>query len=153
MSEKLNFWQRNSLYFALFTALSSVLGSLYFSEIMKYPPCILCWYQRIAMYPLVVILAVGIYLKEKRVAFYVLPFSIIGIFIALYHNLLYYKVLPESNAPCMLGVSCTTKYIEYFGFVTIPFLSLIAFVVITLCMVGYMKSIETNKNTKLKVKK
>ena len=125
------------LLIAWLQAVVATFGSLFFSEVLKYPPCVLCWYQRIVMYPLVIILALGILRKNKDIVLYVLPFSIIGLVIALYHNLLYFKLLPESNAPCILGVSCTTKYIELFGFVTIPLLSLLSFVLITGCMLIY----------------
>jgi len=86
------------------------------------------------MYPLVVILAVGILRRDRNVPYYVLPLSIIGGLIAVYHNLLYYNFLPNSVAPCEAGVSCTTQFIEYFGFVTIPFLSLLSFAVISVFM-------------------
>lgn len=129
-----------SRYVAFGQALLATLGSLYFSEIAGFPPCSLCWYQRICMYPIVILMAVGILRKDKNVVFYVLPLSLIGLGIALYHNLLYYKILPESAAPCVMGISCTTKYIEWFGFVTIPFLSLVAFAIITASMIICLKS-------------
>ncbi len=118
-------------------ALIATMGSLYFSEVMHLPPCVLCWYQRIAMYPLVAILAVGILRKDKGVAVYALPPVLVGLGISIYHNLLYWKILPESVAPCTLGVSCTTKFFEWFGFITIPFLSLTAFVVLTALLITY----------------
>jgi disulfide bond formation protein DsbB len=130
----LNLIKQNLLYIAWVQVLAAIVGSLYFSEIAKFPPCTLCWYQRIAMYPLLPILTAGILLKDKKLHYYVFPLSISGLLIAIYHNLLYYQILPESAAPCTLGVSCTTKFIEYFGFVTIPLLSLIGFVIITLCV-------------------
>lgn len=130
---------KNIIYLAFIQSLFATLGSLYFSEIKHYPPCILCWYQRILLYPLVIIIAVGILRKDKGLPLYVLPMSILGMFIALYHVLLQYSILPESVAPCALGVSCTTKYIEYFGFITIPLMSFVTFMVITLCMVSYLK--------------
>lgn len=131
--------QKNILYIAWLQALVAMLGSLYSSEIMHFPPCVLCWYQRIFLFPLVVILAVGIIRKDKGVYLYVLPLSVTGLFISLYHNFLYYKILPESNAPCAQGISCTTKFFEWFGFVTIPFLSFFAFAIITLCMIIYWR--------------
>jgi disulfide bond formation protein DsbB len=91
------------------------------------------------MYPLVVILAIGIWKKDKNLPLFVLPLSIIGMIIAIYHNLLYYSIIPESSAPCTLGISCTTKFIEWFGFITIPFLSLIGFISITILMILYKK--------------
>jgi disulfide bond formation protein DsbB len=106
---------------------------------MNLPPCILCWYQRIAMYPLVIILGIGILRKDVKVWITALPLSIIGLFIAVYHNLLYYKLLPEALTPCVTGISCTTKLIELFGFLTIPLQALIAFVVITVVLIAYAR--------------
>lgn len=127
------------LYLAWLQAWVATLGSLFFSEVMKFPPCKLCWFQRIFMYPLVAILTVGIVNKDKNVHRYVLPLSITGFFIALYHNLIYYHIISESLVPCSQGVSCTTKFFAWFGFITIPLLSLIAFTVITVCMLWYKK--------------
>ncbi len=127
------------LYFIWSIAIIGTLGSLYFSEVMHLPPCVLCWYQRICLYPLAVIIGIGIYRKDQHLPYYVLPLSIVGFCIALYHNLLYYRILPESAAPCSAGVSCTIKLIEWFGFITIPLLSLIAFTLITLLIFIYLK--------------
>lgn len=118
----------------------AMMGSLYFSEIMHFPPCVLCWYQRILMYPLVAIIATGIFLKDKKLPYYVLPLSLLGWGVAAYHNLLYYNIIPESMAPCVAGISCTTKFIEWFGFITIPLLSFIAFTVINVCMLGVLRA-------------
>lgn len=125
------------LYIAFAQALFASLGSLLFSEILHFPPCTLCWYQRAFMYPLVIILAVAISKKDPNVLAYATPFAIIGWLIAAYHVLLYYGIIPQSLAPCSQGVSCTTKFIEYFGFITIPFLSLTAFTVILLSLYLY----------------
>lgn len=128
----MTFIKNNLLNLALIQAILATAGSLIFSEILKFPPCILCWYQRIFMYPLVLILAVGIWKKDKNISYFVLPLSFTGLLIAIYHNLLYYNIISESSAPCTLGISCTTKFIEWFGFITIPFLSMTAFLSITL---------------------
>src|SRR5581483_7022112 len=125
------------LYLGWIISLVALGGSLYFSNVLNLPPCVLCWYQRICMYPLVLILAVGLLRKDQKVYLYVLPFSIIGFVIALYHNLLFYNIIPESLAPGTAGVSCTTRLIEWFGFITIPLLSLIAFTLITVIMFIY----------------
>jgi len=108
----------------------ATLGSLFFSEVMLLPPCVLCWYQRICMYPLTLVLLIGFIFSEKNVVKYAAPLAIIGWFIAFYHNLLYYKWLPESAAPCKQGISCTSVQIEWLGFITIPFLSFISFTII-----------------------
>lgn len=133
------FIENNALYIAFTQSLVAMLGSLYFSEVMKLPACVLCWYQRIAIYPLVFILAVGIIRKDKNVVWYALPLSVVGLLISLYHNLLYYGILPESIQPCTNGISCTTKFFEWFGFVTIPLLSLGGFLVVTLCLFFYSR--------------
>jgi disulfide bond formation protein DsbB len=115
------------LYLALLCAATASAGSLFFSEVMELPPCVLCWYQRIAMYPLVLILGVSIVRKDHGHIYYGLPLAIIGFAIAVYHNLLYYKIIPESIVPCTSGISCTSRQIEWLGFITIPFMSLCAF--------------------------
>ncbi len=109
----------------------STLGSLFFSEIMGFPPCVLCWYQRIFVYPLVLIFSVGLFPFDKGVVKYALPLALAGWFIALYHNLLYSGIIPENIQPCSQGVSCTEPYIDLFGFLTIPMLSLLSFSTIT----------------------
>lgn len=129
----------NWTYIAWWQAVIATTGSLFFSEVMHYTPCILCWYQRIFMYPLVVILLVGMLRKNKDIALYVLPLTIIGELIAIYHNLLYYGVIPEKLAPCTQGASCTIHFFAWFGFITIPLLSLTAFTVINICMIFVMK--------------
>ena len=119
------------VFLAWLVAVISTLGSLFFSEVMHFPPCVLCWYQRICMYPLVVILLTGLFPFEPKIVRFALPLSFIGLVIAIYHNLLYYKILPESAAPCVQGISCTTVQIEWFGFITIPFLSLMGFLLVS----------------------
>ena len=115
-------------------AFVATVGSLFFSEIVKLPPCSLCWYQRIFMYPLVFIIAIGILKKDKHLPDYVLPLSIVGMLIAAYQYLLQMGVIPEAVANCLAGVSCTAKDVVWFDFVTIPLLSFAAFALITGCM-------------------
>ena len=110
----------------------SAAGSLFFSEVMDLQPCVLCWYQRIAMYPLVLIIGIGIVTKDVRWKTYALPLALIGLVISVYHNLVYYGVIPESLTPCTQGVSCSERQIEWFGFLTIPLMGLLSFLVITL---------------------
>ena len=134
-----NFFKNYSLYLAWTTSLLAVIGSLYFSNVRNFPQCVLCWYQRICMYPQILILGAGIILKDKKIAFYSMPLALVGWLISVYHNLLYYKIIPENLAPCVTGVSCTTKFIEYFGFVTIPLLSFLAFTIIIIFVMIYQK--------------
>lgn len=123
-----------AVHIAWTVALVATVGSLYFSEVMELPPCILCWYQRIAMYPMVAVLAVGVVLEDARARFYALPLSLIGLGISIYHNLLYYALIPESITPCSEGISCTSVQIEWLGFITIPLMALTAFVIINICL-------------------
>jgi len=118
-------------YAAWVVALVATAGSLFFSEVMDLPPCILCWYQRIAMYPLVLVIGVGILTRDARWKYYALPLSLTGLAIAIYHNLLYYHLIPESITPCKEGLSCTTVQIEWLGFITIPLMALTAFILIS----------------------
>lgn len=111
-------------------AFVGMVGSLYFSEIVKLPPCTLCWYQRAAMYPLVFIITVGIVRRDLNYVWYALPIAVVGLAIALFHNLLYYGFISEASFTCQSGVSCTTPQLELFGFVTIPLLSFVAFSII-----------------------
>ena len=129
-------------YLAWLTALLSVVGSLFFSEVMQLPPCVLCWYARIAMFPLVVIIGIGIVIRDARMKVYALAFSLIGLAIAIYHNLLYYGFVPESITPCSDGVPCNAVQIEFLGFITIPLLGLGAFAAITLCLFFYKPKVQ-----------
>lgn len=125
------------LYAAWLVAIISFLGSVTFSEVLKLTPCKLCWIQRIFMFPLVFILGVGIIFKDQKIPFYVLPLSFIGIAVSFYHVLLYRGILPESKGFCEAGISCTTKYIEFFGFLSIPMMSFLGFLFITVLMIYY----------------
>lgn len=130
----------NLIFSSWLVASVSTAGSLFFSEVLLYPPCLLCWYQRICMYPLVIILLTGLFPVNKSVIRFSLPLAIFGFLIAVYHNLLYYHILPESIAPCRSGISCTTVQIEWLGFITIPLLSLLGFIIIiSLLLIAWRK--------------
>lgn len=130
------------LFFAWLAATIATVGSLFFSEVMMFPPCVMCWYQRICMYPLVVILLAGLFPLDTAVTRYAMPLTLIGLFFAIYHNLLYYKILPESVQPCSQGVSCTSDYINWFGFITIQFLSLVAFVMVFILLMMFKRKVK-----------
>ncbi len=109
----------------------SITISVFFSSVLEYEPCVLCWYQRICLFPLILILAAGLLPAfDKSVIKFALPLAIVGGLTAFYHTLLYGGIIPESIQPCSKGVSCTEKYIELFGFVSIPMLSFFAFSII-----------------------
>ena len=135
----MKFIKENLLQFALLIAFISTIGSLYFSEFVKFPPCSLCWYQRLFMYPIVFVISIGLWKRDKNITYFILPFSIIGLLISIYHNLLYYGFISDRFEPCTIGVSCTEKQLDLFGFVSIPLLSLLAFATITILTLIYKK--------------
>ncbi|WP_249336730.1 disulfide oxidoreductase [Sporosarcina sp. Marseille-Q4063] len=132
------------LYIAWVVSLVAMLGSLYFSEIKGYIPCELCWYQRIFMYPLTLILGIGTFQNDSSVKKFALPLAIIGGSISLMHYL--EQKIPGFGGikPCVSGVPCSSQYINWFGFITIPFLALVAFVIIACCMF-FIKSKKSNE--------
>lgn len=127
-------------------ALVATLGSLYFSEIRGYEPCELCWYQRILMYPIVLISGIAIYQKNARIALTTLVFSSIGALTSGYHYAIQKIDFFGERAPACGVVSCTGEYINYLGFITIPFLALVAFIgiaTISLILVKHNKEDKT----------
>jgi len=117
----------NIIFICWIIASVSTLGSLFVSEIMEFAPCALCWYQRVFMFPLVILLLVGLFPFDKSIIKYALPLALTGWGFAFYHYLLYSGFIPESLQPCSQGVSCSETYVDLFGFLTIPMLSLISF--------------------------
>jgi disulfide bond formation protein DsbB len=109
---------------------AAALTSLFFSEIMEVPVCVLCWYQRIAMYPLVLVLAIGLFPFDARVVRYGGALAAAGWLVALYHVLLIAGIIPESAQPCRQGIPCSETHIAMLGFLDIPTLSLLAFTLV-----------------------
>jgi len=116
-----------ALFSAWLIALASTLGALFLGEVMGRIPCVLCWYQRIAMFPLAIILAMGLLPMDPRSARYAMPLAVGGWAVALYHCLLYWGVVPKDLVPCGQGASCTDAQLALVGFLSIPLLSLAAF--------------------------
>jgi disulfide bond formation protein DsbB len=114
----------------------STLGALFFSDVMGVPICVLCWWQRIFMFPLVVLLPLGLFPFDTRIVRYALPLAALGWLFAFFHVLLVAGYIPESAQPCTQGVPCSETHISWFGFVTIPLLSLLAFSVITTLLIA-----------------
>lgn len=121
--------REQSLYIGLIIVLAGILGSLYFSEVMGLAPCVLCWYQRIALYPLAVVFAVGIIRRTAEAWHYAVALIVFGWFVALYNTLLIYKVIPEITS-CAVGIPCSQITWSLFGVITIPLLSFVAFSVL-----------------------
>jgi disulfide bond formation protein DsbB len=127
------------IFFSFLISLIATLGSLFFSEIMNFVPCSLCWYQRIFMYSLVFIFLINLLYPDRSVFKYSFPLVIIGLIISIYHNLLILKIIPENLSPCVSGVPCSVDYLNYFGFITIPLLSFMAFLIIFILLTLYKK--------------
>ena len=129
----------NIIFMCWLIASTSALGSLFFSEIMDFPPCALCWYQRTFMFPLAIILLIGLFPYDKSVVKFSLPLAVGGLAFAIYHYLVYSGFIPENLQPCSQGVSCSEKYIDLYGFITIPMLSLISFSIIVLLLLVLLR--------------
>lgn len=132
----------NLLFAAWLMACVATLGALFFSEVMQRTPCVLCWYQRIFMFPLVFVLGVGLLPFDPRSVRYALPLAVTGWGFALYHCLLYMGFIPKSLQPCTQGLSCAEVKLELFSFVTIPLLSLLAFTLIIALLWAVRKGIK-----------
>jgi hypothetical protein len=118
-----------ALLAAFAVAALATVGSLYFSEVAHFEPCRLCWYQRIAMYPLVVILGIAAWRRDPGVRRYAAPVAVIGALIATYHYALEWLPWLDSGA-CSASTPCTIVWFREFGFISLPYLALSAFLLI-----------------------
>ncbi len=124
-----------ALWLAWVVAAVTTLGSLYYSEVAHFVPCKLCWYQRIAMYPLSITLLIAALRGDRRVWSYVVPPALIGAGFAAYHTQL--QAFPHTSSFCTVTEPCTVRYVWKFGFVSLPFMALAAFsFVITMVLVA-----------------
>ncbi len=127
------FLKKKALLIAFIVTLTATLGSLFFSEIAKYQPCDLCWFQRIFMYPQVLLLGIALWKKDRSVSRYVIPMSIIGVIIAAYHYYISKLANITSSGVCSasaVGPSCLVDYFTEFGYVTIPLMAFTAFIIV-----------------------
>ena len=130
------------VFFAFLVSLIATFGSLFFSEIMNFIPCSLCWYQRIFIYPLVFIFLINLLFPDDKMFKYAFPLVIIGWSISVYHNLLMFKIIPEELSPCVQGIPCSVDYLNWFGFITIPLLSFFAYTIILVLLIILKKEIN-----------
>ena len=125
---KNNFLNKNILVFTFVIALIATLGSLFYSEIAGYIPCKLCWYQRIFMYPLPVLLGIALLKKDNKISRYVIPLNIIGGIISIYH---YSTQILNNSVICSAeSAACASKIFFSYGYITIPVMALTAFALI-----------------------
>mgnify|MGYP006229334589 CR=1 FL=1 len=140
LKEKSNwFWKflgNNGILFAFLVALSATLGSLYYSEIAKLEPCVMCWYARIAMYPIVIIAGLALFKKkDKSIIPYGILLAVAGMLVNLYHVYLQFGThIATTCSPFAYSVSCSDTYFVEYGYISFPVLSLTAFVMIIVAL-------------------
>ena len=105
------------------------LGSLYFSEIVHYKPCKMCWFQRTMMYPLAILLIIAVIIKDKKIWRYAVPLASIGLTISTYHWLLE-RIHSLDTGVCDVDVPCEFVWFQHFGFVTLPFMAFTGFLAV-----------------------
>ncbi len=132
----------NILFAAWIVALISTLGALFIGEVMEQTPCLLCWYQRIAMFPLAIILMIACFKYDLEIWYYALPLALAGGVIAAYHSLLYLGIIPKTIEPCGQGPSCSSSDMTIFGHIPLPLLSLGAFLTIA-CLLLFIRKRKT----------
>lgn len=126
------------LWLAWGVALVATVGSLIYSEVIHFLPCRLCWYQRIAMYPMSIILLVGAIRKEARVKYYALPFALGGLATSIWHYLI--QVFPSlEGGSCDPANPCSARYVDVFGFISIPFMAGAGFTLIAVLLAFYVR--------------
>lgn len=125
-------------WLAFLVAGSAVAASLYYSESAGFIPCEFCWYQRIAMYPLAAILLIAAVTRDERAVRYVIPIAVIGIGLSIYHYQL--QLFPDQATSCSSGVPCNAKYVEEFGFVSIPFMAGCGFIAVVALQVAMLRA-------------
>lgn len=126
---------------AWLVAAAATLAALFLGEIVGLPICALCWYQRILMFPLAVILPFALFPFDRRLLRPALALAVPGLLLAIYHQLLVAGVVPAAASPCSQGVPCSETVIVWFGFLTIPLLAIFAFLTIAALLgAAYLRS-------------
>ena len=128
-----------AIWLAWAVALVATIGSLIYSEVIHFVPCRLCWFQRIAMYPLAFILLVGAIRREAVVRYYALPLALTGLAVSIYHNLIQFNPSLEGGSCDPLN-PCSARTIEVFGFIDIPFMAGAAFILISVLLAFYVRT-------------
>ena len=127
------------LLLAWLIATTATLGALFIGEVMLMTPCTLCWYQRIFMFPIAIILGIACFADDRQGAVYALALALGGLAMAGYHTLLVAGLIPKSWVPCSAGVSCADQKLEILNGIQIPWLSLVAFTALALLLTTYLR--------------
>lgn len=142
------FISKNYLFLAFLLVLIATLGSLYYSEILNYPPCNLCWWQRILIYPQVIMFSIAIIKKDKSIISYSLALSVIGLLISGFHYQL--QITGNQSAFCSIfdsGASCAQTFFIKYGYITIPIMAITLFLLLIILGLFSKNPIQTNLNS------
>ena len=133
------FMHRNILFIGFFISFAALVSSLVYSNVIGYEPCLLCWYARVALYPQVIIFAMAVFKREHSVVDYTLGLTVFGLIITSYHS--YIQWVGEAPLPCSAGgVSCVTRFVFEYGFITIPFMGFVGLLVLFLSLLSYKRA-------------
>lgn len=134
------FLKKHSFHFAFLLALGAIIGSLTYSELFGFAPCTFCWWQRIFMYPQLIVFATGIYLKDLKVWITGIALSVIGAVFSIYHILIQFGIIGPSGACATGGVSCAKIDVLIFNWITIPIMCLTLFIgILTFAYISHRK--------------
>ncbi len=129
------------LKIVFWSALVASVGSLIYSNIIGFPPCELCWWQRVLLFPQVLIAGIALVKKDKSIIQYILPMSALGAIIALYQSFIHWGFVSASILNCTaIGGECAKIYVNEFGYITIPFMSLSIFVYLIVLKLVFYKA-------------
>ncbi len=137
-----SFFYKYILHFLFGLSLSAVVGSLAYSQVIGFPPCELCWVQRIFIYPQALLTFIALLKKDKGIVDYLLPFSVIGGAVALYQSFIHwgFSVVSLGGCTALLGGECAKVYVHSFGYITIPFMSFTIFAYAIVAVLLYYKA-------------
>ncbi|MBI1866561.1 MAG: disulfide bond formation protein B [Candidatus Staskawiczbacteria bacterium] len=142
----IGFFAEHAITFSFIVVVVATLGSLFYSEVAGYEPCKLCWFQRILMYPQVILLGMALLKKDKSIVPYSIVLSAFGSLIAGYHYLLQLGILPSINCSVIgYSISCSQRFVMGFGYITIPMMSLTVFLLIII----FMMASKLNRNSNI----
>lgn len=139
-----DFVGKNGLFLAFLLSFGAVLGSYFYSSIAGFPPCSLCWYQRVFLFPQVIILGLAAWKQDRMGAYYGLVLSGIGALIALYNT--YLQMGGSSFIPCDASGSCSQRFVFEFGYITIPLMSLTTFAMLAYFQFQYLRHTNSKKS-------
>ncbi len=133
----------SALPLAAMVAVVATLGSLYYSEVAHFIPCRLCWYQRIAMYPMAVVLPIAAIRRDVGIRIYMIAFPVIGLGISIYHYLVQHVPSLQGGTSCDPTAPCSAAYVETFGFITIPFMAGSGFLLVAVLLASTWRDADS----------